>query len=287
MGYLFVIIASVLFGTVPSVQEYVIRQGASPLGLVILCNSAASAAALMLAILRKESLRVSGKALLSLFLAGGIGLFLTDLLLNLAYARIPVGLTIMIHFLYPTIVSIAMMLVFGERFHFLKLGAILLSFGGLFCLFGGSLSADRSGMLAALASAFCYAFYVVSNDRLTRTETPVMVCAFYINLSSVVVALGLNAFAKTAAIPVSPAPFFLGITAGLMLCAGLILLAAGIKRLGASKSAFLNMLEPITSLILSSILEKTFPGWLTLVGSVLIVFSLTLYALCGRKTENR
>ena len=73
MGYLFVIIASLLFGTVPSVQEYVIRQGASPLGLVVLCNSAASAAALLLAILRKESLRVSGKVLLSLFLAGGIG----------------------------------------------------------------------------------------------------------------------------------------------------------------------------------------------------------------------
>ncbi len=260
MGYLVVIIASVLFGTVPSVQEYVIRQGASPLGLVILCNSAASAAALLLALLRKESLWVRGSVLLSLFLAGGVGLFLTDLLLNLAYARIPVGLTIMIHFLYPTIVSIAMMLFFGEGFHFLKLGAILLSFGGLFCLFGGSLSADRAGMLAALASAFCYGFYVISNDRLTRTETPVMVCAFYINLSSVAVALGVHAFAKTAVIPFSPAPFLFGITAGLMLCAGLVLLAAGIKRLGASRSAFLNMLEPVTSLIISSTSRRNSPA---------------------------
>ena len=284
MYYLFVILASILFGTVPTVQEYVIRQGASPLGLVILCNSAAGAAALLAGAIRRESFKISGKTLLTLLLAGGVGLFLTDVLLNLAYSRIPVGLTTMIHFLYPTVVSIVMMLFFGEKLRLFRVWAILLSLAGLFCLFGGSIHGDITGMLAALVSAFCYAFYVMINAGERVSKTPLLVCIFYINLSSVAAALVVDGFIGASVIPLSPIPILLGILAGLMLCAGLILLAAGIQRLGASKAAFLNMLEPLTSLLVSSLATRTVPGWLTLFGSALVVLSLTMYALsdCGK-----
>ena len=285
MGYLFVILASVLFGTVPTVQEYVIRQGASPLGLVILCNSAAGAAALLAALIRRESFRVGGRAFLAMVLAGGIGLFLTDFLLNSAYARIPVGLTTMIHFLYPTLVCLAMTAFFGEKLRAFKIGAILISFAGLFCLFGGSFGGNRLGLLAALGSAFCYAFSVISNDRQPLRDAPPMVCVFFINLSSVAAGLAVNGFAQTAVVPLTAASILPGILAGFMLSAGLILLAAGIKRLGAARSAFLNMLEPVTSLLVSSLVARTVPGRLTLLGSLLILAALTLYARGERKTD--
>ena len=283
MGYLFVAAASILFGVVPSVQEFVLRQGASPLGLVILCNSAACAAALLSALLRGESLRVGGRGLLSLVLAGGIGLFLTDYLLNAAYARIPVGLTTMIHFLYPTVVSLAMTAFFGEKLRVYKAAAILLSLAGLFCLFGGSLGGDRLGLLAALASAFCFAFYVIRSDREPMRGLSPMVCVFYVNLFSVAAGLGAAAFTRSAVIPLTPPALLPGALAGIMLCAGLSLLAAGIRRLGAGKTAFLNMLEPVTSLLVSSLVARRFPGWLTLLGSVFVLLALTLYARGDRK----
>lgn len=278
MGYLFVVLASILFGTVPTVQEYVIRQGASPLGLVILCNTAAAAAALFAALIRRESFRVGGKALLAMVLAGGVGLFLTDFLLNSAYARIPVGLTTMIHFLYPTVVSIAMMLFFGEKLRAFKAAAILISFAGLFCLFGGSFGGDRLGLLSALASAFCYAFYVISNDRKPLRDAPPMVCVCFINLSSVAAGLAVHGLTGTAVVPLAAASILPGILAGFMLSAGLILLAAGIQRLGAAKAAFLNMLEPVTSLLVSALATRRVPAPLTLLGSALVLAALTLYA---------
>ncbi len=284
MGYLFVVAASVLFGIVPSVQEFVIRQGASPLGLVILCNSAACIAAFLAALLRRESFRVGGKALLSLVLAGGIGLFLTDYLLNAAYARIPVGLTTMIHFLYPTVVCLAMTAFFGEKLRAYKTAAILLSFAGLFCLFGGSFGGDRLGLLSALASAFCFAFYVISNDREPIKTLSPMVCVFFVNLFSVAAGLGVTAFTGTASIPLTASSLLPGALAGIMLCVGLILLAAGIQRLGAGKSAFLNMLEPVTSLLVSSLVTRRVPALLTLLGSALVLAALTLYARGDRKT---
>ncbi len=285
MGYLFVIIASVLFGTVPSIEEYVLRQGTSPLGLVVICASSAAVVSLAAGVIRKESFRVSGKTLLSLVLAGGVGFFLTGLLLGYAYSNIPVGLATMIHFLYPTVVSAAMMLFFGERFRVLKIAAIVLSLCGLFLLFGGNFSSRRMGMLAALASSFCYAFYIISNDRPAVTAAPLMVRTFYINISSAAAALIVNMFTRSVVIPFTAATLVPGAVAGVMLSAGLMLLAAGISRLGASKAAFLNMLEPITSMIVSSIAAGMLPGWLTLAGSLLIVASLVVYAMCDRKTQ--
>lgn len=283
MGYLFVILASVLFGVVPSLQEYVIRQGASPLGLVILCNTAACAAALFAALIRRESLRVGGKALLAMVLAGGVGLFLTDFLLNSAYARIPVGLTTMIHFLYPTVVSIAMIALFGERLRVFKVAAMLVSFAGLFCLFGGSFGGNKLGLLSALASAFCYAFYVIANDRKPLKDAPPMVSVFFINLSSVAAGLAVHGLTGAAAVPLAAAALLPGALAGFMLCAGLILLAAGIKRLGAAKAAFLNMLEPVTSLLVSALVTRRIPAPLTLLGSLLVLAALTLYARGDRR----
>ena len=110
-----------------------------------------------------------------------------------------------------------------------------------------------------------------------------MVCVFYVNLFSVAAGLGAAAFTGTIGIPFTPPALLPGALAGLMLCVGLSLLAAGIRRLGAGKTAFLNMLEPVTSLLVSSLVARRFPGWLTLLGSLFVLLALTLYARGDRK----
>ena len=106
MGYLAVILSSILFGIIPSIQENVMASGATPLAMVMINNGVACITALILSLVQRRRLLITRRQLLDLILIGAIGLFTTDFLLDVSYTLIPVGYVTMIHFLYPTLVVI-------------------------------------------------------------------------------------------------------------------------------------------------------------------------------------
>ena len=285
MSVLFVILASVLYGCIPTLQEHVMLSGASPLGLVIVCNSVAALAALLAGLIRKESFRLSRKTALSLLLTGAIGLFFTDYLLNLAYTLLPVGFVTMIHFLYPTIVCLIMVVCFREKLTKGKVGAIVFSVAGLILLSGGDYTGSGKGILVALATSFAYAFYMVANDRLPTGEVPLMARSFYLNLITAVTGLCVNGFTHSVTLPHGAGNIAVSILIGCLISTAVILLNAGIRKLGAAKAGFLNMLEPVVSLIVSAIVYRYSVTAAAIVGSILILGSLLLITLEGRKSN--
>lgn len=201
MGYLFVILASILFGSYPSIQEHVMTTGATPLGMVIVCNSVAGLSSLIIGLIRRESFKLDKKMFGSLALTGILGLFLTDYLLNTSYTMIPVGFTTMIHFLYPSLVCMTMVFVYKEKLTKGKVGAIVLSIVGLILLSGGDFSGDKRGVFVAIATAFAYGFYMISNDKSSVAKVPLMARSFYLNLFVAIAALITNIFTKSAVLP--------------------------------------------------------------------------------------
>ena len=283
MSVLFVILASVIYGCVPTLQEYVMLSGASPLGLVIICNSVAALAALFAGILRKEDFRLSGKTALSLLLTGAVGLFFTDFLLNLAYTLLPVGFVTMIHFLYPTIVCLIMTVCFREKLTKGKVGAIVFSVAGLVLLSGGDFSGSGKGVLVTLATSFAYAFYIVANDRLPTGEVPLMARSFYLNLITAVTGLCMNGFTHSVTLPHGAGNIAVSILIGCLISTAVILLNAGIRKLGAAKAGFINMLEPVVSLVVSAVVYRYSVTAAAIAGSILILGSLLLITLEDRK----
>ena len=285
MSVLFVILASVIYGCVPTLQEYVMLSGASPLGLVIVCNSVAALAALVAGVIRKEDFRLSGKTALSLLLTGAIGLFFTDFLLNLAYTLLPVGFVTMIHFLYPTIVCLIMTVCFREKLTKGKAGAIVFSVAGLILLSGGDFSGSWKGVLVTLATSFAYAFYIVANDRLPTGEVPLMARSFYLNLVTAVTGLCMNAVTHSVTLPRGAGNIAVSVLVGCLISTAVILVNAGIRKLGAAKAGFINMLEPVISLIVSAAVYRYSITAAAIVGSILILGSLLLITLEDRKSN--
>ena len=283
MSVHFDVLASVIYGCVPTLQENVMLSGASPLGLVIVCNSVAALAALIAGVIRKESFRLSGKTALSLLLTGAVGLFFTDFLLNLAYTLLPVGFVTMIHFLYPTIVCLIMAVCFREKLTKGKVGAIVFSVAGLILLSGGDFSGSWKGILVTLSTSFAYAFYIVANDRLPTGEVPLMARSFYLNLITAITGLCMNTVTHSVTLPHGAGNLAVSVLVGCLISTAVILLNAGIRKLGAAKAGFINMLEPVISLIVSAVVYRYSVTAAALVGSILILGSLLLITLEDRK----
>lgn len=285
MGILLVVLASLLLGSYPSIQEYVMTTGASPLGMVIVCNSVAGLSAFIVGIIKKENFKVNIKELKALVLTGILGLFMTDYLLNVAYTMIPVGFTTMIHFFYPALVTMIMVVLFRENFTWKKLGAIVISIIGLALISGGDFSGNKIGIVIALMTAFTYAFYMIANDKTSARNVPLMVRSFYLNVFVVLTAIITNLVTKKAVLPVGAVNIGLSAMVGVMLCLAIVMLNAGISRLGAGKASFINMLEPITSLVVSTIVFKYTISLMAILGALLIIGSLILVAKDGDQQE--
>jgi uncharacterized membrane protein len=164
MSFVIVLIASVLFGVIPSIQKLVLLDGVSPLVLVLICNSFSAAFTLAVCLAAHKSLAVTKRQLLDLFWIG-VSLFLTDWLLNLAYTLMPVGPTTMVHFLYPSLVCAAMAVFFGQRIRLRRAAGIVLSVLGLFLMAGSFSGSSRSGVAVAAMSAAAYAFYMIASEK--------------------------------------------------------------------------------------------------------------------------
>lgn len=60
-------------------------------------------------------------------------------------------------------------------------------------------------------------------------------------------------------------------------------ITAGIRRIGAPAASFVNMLEPITSVVVSTVIYQDHQGFKTICGMALILSSVLLVAMDGRK----
>lgn len=283
MPYLYVILAAVLFGGAPTVQRLVLLTGVTPEALMVISNCVMVVCALLLCAVKHYSLRVTGRQRFQLMLLG-VAMASTGLLLNHSYAYIPVGFVTMIHFLYPTVVCVAMALLFRQRLTPLKCAAIAVSLGGLALLGGGGAMGEGGGLgiLLAALSSLTYAAYVIFSDKGAVGGLPLLVRLAYAAGTSMVVCL-CAALLSDGVFPADGQTWLLGACAGLLLGSGYFFLSCGIKGLGATTAAFINMLEPVTSLALSALVYRYAIAPRSAWGSALLLGSVLLIALDGRR----
>jgi drug/metabolite transporter (DMT)-like permease len=211
-----------------------------------------------------------------------IGLFLTDYLLNVAYTMIPVGYVTMIHFMYPSLVCIAMAVIFREKLNGWKAAAMVCSAAGLAFLAGGGFTGRPAGILVAFLTGVAYAFYMIASQRpLQRgwaagVHKSVLFQPFRGAHSTVRAAAGADGGAMI--FPRTGGAWLSCLAVGAMLCAGTYLINIGIIRLGAGTASFINMVEPITSLAVSAAVYRYRIGALNLLGCALILGSLAFAA---------
>ena len=286
-GILAVIAGSLIFGVEPSGNNYVLMGGMSASCLLFYQALVMSIASFGLAYTGKNTLHISKRDISEIAGIGFLGIYLTSLFLNIAYTHLTVSMTILLNFLYPTVVLIISATLFHERVTMRHVLAIALGFAGLICVLDFSRTdADLTGMMFALLSGICYAVYCVANERSRVGTFPLPVRLFYMSVTACIIAaiqtVGTGTFMlpadrKTAAIIV----FVIGI--GCVSAYGLVLY--GIRGIGAGRAAVINMLEPVAAVFFGILFFREPLTKRMIAGGVFILLSILLVALESRVSD--
>lgn len=277
IGVLYLIGASALFGCLPTVNKLLLLHGLTSGSLVFLTYLTVAAASGIALIIQKKFLRVPLKQCVTLMILGFLGMGATAYLLNLSYTFIPVGLSTMLHFSYPTLVVIITTFFFKEKFNTAKVYAILASFLGMFLIANLSGGGEQIGILFALTSGMTYALYIVGNDKGTVNRFPLLLKIFYASAGTACI-FGIQTLGNISLPSAGIDIFLLFGVCGLGTLAAYYFLTKGIKLVGAVTASFFNMLEPIFSLLISTIVYQDALEIKSILGGILILSAVFIIA---------
>ena len=288
VGIIAVAGAATLLGIMPSLQKQVLVDGLPMNSLMAYTNLIITLVSLGMALLKKRSLRARPVQAIQAVLMGTVGMLLTALLLNNAYLYLPVGVAIMLNFLYPTVVCVVMGTVFRQGFTKLQVAAIISSIAGMAFLAGKGGDLHPMGLLFALVSAFTYGGYLIANEKGPANELPLETKLFYVSLPGTVIFWILAPATHTLAAPVGGGIGWLYVLgSGLFTVGGYFLMMYGIHRMGASTAAFVSMLEPIVSVVFGTIWFHDPITAGVVVGGILVLASILLIAIDGAHPPRR
>lgn len=185
LGTLYALSGALLFGINGSVAKVVMAAGVTAPQLTFLrgLSTAIIAGAVLLATARAQ-FRVSRRDLVGLALLGVAGLAMIQWLYSVAISILPVGIALLIQYTAVVIVALAAWLLFKEKVSarlWWAMAAVLIGLAVVARIWDSHL--DTLGVIAAVASAFAYAFYFLAGER-GVAKRPAMAVAFWASLFS-------------------------------------------------------------------------------------------------------
>ena len=256
-GVFYASISSASFGFSPLFSLGLLTAGLSTFDVLSYRWSVAAIVLMIYAFFKKKSLRLNSfdeawKIILLSALRS-----ITAITLLIGYANISSGIASTINFMYPVIVTVCMMLFFGEKRSLVDIIAICGAFVGVYLLASGdSIIVDggntKLGLTCSLISAFSFAAYYIVMKQIRADKIEVvkfttwmmMLTAFYFIVCALI-------FDEKHTI-VTDFRSWLNIL-GLGLWATMVSNITGVKavrRIGPTQTSILGALQPVTAVIL-------------------------------------
>lgn len=252
-GFLYGLLSSASFGLIPLFAIPVMQQGMDFWSVLCYRFLFAALALAGIVLLNRESFSIRRKEWLPLtglaFLYVGSAVFLLW-----GYQYMASGVATTLHFMYPVMTTLIMMLFFGERKSPWRILAIVLATGGVFLLSQGEggTSDEGAGLLAifiVLVSALCYALYLVSVSQLKSIEMKGLKMTFFVFLlGSIILCGGVSLFGQGIT------PIADGTQLGNLVMLALVptvvsnlALVRAIKYIGSTLTSVLGAMEPVTA----------------------------------------
>ena len=281
-GLIYAVVSSATFGLVPLFAIPALKAGVS-VNSVVFYRFAISALLVGLVLLaRRESFRIAKRQLP--VIAGFALLYAaTSFLLTQSYLYIPSGLATTLHFLYPVLVTILMVVLFKERLSVPVAVATLLALGGIYLLSGSNGSeVNPTGMALALTTVLTYASYIVGLNRSSIGRIDSLKLTFYI-LSTGSLFFLVNLLVRGEGL--TPIPswksgidlFMLALVPTLISNLTLIL---AVKHIGSTTTAVLGCMEPLTAVVMGILFlgESCSPIQALGIGIILVAVTTVIMA---------
>ena len=285
-GIFYAAISSMSFGFSPLFSLALIAAGLSDFDILSYRWLIAGLVLMIYAFCKKKSLRLNSFdeawkiILLSVLRA------LTSITLLIGYVNISSGIASTINFMYPVIVTLCMVIFFGEKRSLIDYLAIAASIFGVYLLASGdSIMVEggntRLGLACSLISAFSFAAYYIVMKQVKADKIEVVKFTTWIMmLSSVYFIIG--AFVCNGKLTVvTDAGSWLNIL-GLGLWSTMVSNITGVKgnrRIGPTMTSILGALQPLTAVILGVLFLNEHLYMRSLIGCTIILVAVTIIVL--------
>lgn len=278
-GLMLALAAAFLFSTKPIIIKWLYEIGMSPLPLMWLRMLMAMPVYLLVGIVVWRRLAVKPN-IRQVAAAAGIGLlgyYLASLLDLQGLQYVSAQLERLMLYAYPTMVVIIGALFFGHAFGRQHIFAMVLTYGGLFLVYGqdltlGNASDIRLGSVLILASALSFSLYILfSKKAIGQMGSLLFTC---IAMGSAAMATCIHyALAYGVELPEMNSERWAG-TVLLAVFATVIpsfMVSEAIKRIGPARAAVSGTIGPVMTTIMAVVFLGEPFGWMTAAGMALVM----------------
>ena len=255
-GMLCTIIASLIYGVTPVLASLTYEMGSNAMTLTFYRNILVVPVLLLVMKIMRIPCGITPREGL---LLAGVGVFFrasTTLLHYSSFNYIGIGLSTMLHFLFPVFTAVIGWLCFREKMKAPKWIALILATGGVAISGLTSDTFEITGVILAAASGITYALYFISMERTPlRNMHSFKVAMYMVLINGIAIALFDIPFGQIHYVLPPLAFWYTFIMAIATSVFAAILLQMGIKRLGAGTASIFYTIQPVSSVL---------AGWLFL-----------------------
>lgn len=285
-GVVYAVISSATFGLVPLFSLTPLQAGMSSPSILFYRMGFSAVMMGLLNLIMGKSFKI-GLRDLSIVALLGVLYGCTSMGLLLSYNYIPTGVATTIHFLYPLVVSLSMILFFKEKSSVWVFISIVMSLVGMALMANsdGKTTDAVKGLLYVGITVFSYAIYImgVMKSRASRIDS--LVLAFYV-LCFTAVIFAVFAFVNNGEIePIEGGYMWLNfiLLALLPTVVSNLTLILAIKNIGPTMTSILGSMEPLTAVVIGVLHFGEVFDLRAAAGIVLVIAAVVIVILQSRK----
>ena len=248
-GFLYGLLSSASFGLIPLFTIPVMRQGMQFESILLYRFAFATLALGLILLLDGQSFRINRRNIPSLVLLAFLYL-MSAVFLFWGYKFMASGIATTLHFMYPVLTTLIMMLFFREKKSIWRFLAIILAVSGVFFLsqVDDSGNITITGILIVLLSALGYALYLVTVSQLKVGQMKGLRLTFYVFLFGTLLLLaGINATGDIQPIGNWHIAGNLMMLAIIPTVISNLALVRAVKCIGSTFTSVLGAMEPVTA----------------------------------------
>lgn len=282
-GIIYAALSAATFGLIPLYANQAIIDGVNNETILVYRYGIAGIIYAVYLLIRRVNMRLSRPQIKEVILAGVGGYGITAFFLMWSYHYMPTGVATAIHFFYPVVVAILMMIFYKERLTLEVRAGIVLAICGVYLLSWSPGEVKWLGLFFVLMSTVTYGCYITALNRpVLRAMNPDVLTCYVLLFTAV--------FYVMIALPqgklelVTRPRFLLDMTqlAILSTIVSARLLVSAVKLIGSVPSSVLGTLEPITAIVVGVIYFREQLTYVNYIG-LFIVIGAVLVVVCRMK----
>lgn len=226
----------------------------------------------LIMLVQRKSFKVSRGELVTLiylaFISDGSALFLID-----GYNYMSSGVATTLHFMYPVVTAIIMMVFYNEARRFSTIFAVCMAVAGV-AVFSWSPNGhtDILGVIIVLISAVCYALYIIRVNRSRAATMDSSKLVFYVMFIGALI-FGAEAMRQGNFTIIHTPTQWTHLLSLAFICTFItnLSLVYSVKRIGSTMVAVLGALEPLTAVVIGCLVFGEPFTWQVIIGILLII----------------